>query len=108
MSPMISSFKTLIDQWPHPDADVDDALASVRAFARDVGITVNNAKQMRRRDTIHSSHWLAIVSAARERGMHGVTLEALAAISADRGRGQSECSADCDNRGLSASVQSAA
>lgn len=80
---MISDFKSIIEAWPpHPDADVSDPLASLKAFASDVGVTLNNVKQMRRRNAIHGSHWLAVVEAARARGIDGITLRLLAELGA--------------------------
>lgn len=82
---MISDFKSLIEAWPpHPDAAGDDPLAALRAFAADIGVSLNNVKQMRRRNAIHGSHWLAVVEAASMRGVNGVTLQLLAEFGARR------------------------
>lgn len=82
---MFSDFKSLIEAWPpHPDASEGDPLAALRAFAADIGVSLNNAKQMRRRNAIHGSHWLAVVEAASMRGVNGVTLQLLAEFGARR------------------------
>lgn len=82
---MIADFKTLIEAWPpHPDAAEGDPLAALRAFAADIGVSLNNVKQMRRRNAIHGSHWLAVVEAASMRGVNGVTLQRLAEFGARR------------------------
>ena len=58
----------IINKWP-----------SLSAFADDLGIQYGTAKAMRRRGTIPSEHWLAIIIKASERKIEGVSLEVLAA-----------------------------
>jgi hypothetical protein len=48
----------IIDQWP-----------SLGEFAKDAGVSYGAAKQMRRRNSIPAEHWLAIITAAKARGM---------------------------------------
>jgi hypothetical protein len=71
---MFSSFQTLIDAWP-----------SLADFAADIRISENTAKGIRRRDNIPSAYWADAVIGAAQRGIEGVTLEALAALAKARG-----------------------
>ena len=54
------------------------------AFAADVGVLENTAKQMRKRDSVAPEYWDAWVSGARARGRHDITYERLAKIVAAR------------------------
>lgn len=54
------------------------------AFAGAVGITANHAAVMRSRGFIPPEYWQATVRAATERGIGGVTLEALAGLAERR------------------------
>lgn len=70
---MSESYKQLIDRWP-----------SLEAFAQDVRVKCNTAKQMRLRDSVPSEYWLEMVASAERRQIAGVTLDALATIAAAR------------------------
>lgn len=55
-------------------------------FADDISVEYGTAKAMRRRSSIPPAYWTAVVSKAAERGIKGVTYEALAlAVAADEG-----------------------
>lgn len=71
---MVTSLPDLIDLWPKP---------RVANFARDLGITVEHAAAMKRRNSIPAAHWRAVVAGAEARGIEGVTLELLADLAAD-------------------------
>lgn len=58
----------LISRWP-----------TLADFASDLGVAYGTAKAMRRRGSIPPEYWMRAVSKASERGIDGVTLEALAA-----------------------------
>ena len=58
----------LIDFWP-----------SISVFAEDLGIAYGTAKAMRRRGSVPSEHWIAMVDAARARALVEVSLDSLAA-----------------------------
>lgn len=64
---MFQSHKHMIDAWP-----------DLTAFAVDIGVSYNTAKQMRRRGSVHSDHWWSMIAGARARGIEGVTWEAIA------------------------------
>lgn len=57
----------IISLWP-----------SLSDFADDLGIQYGTAKAMRRRDSIPPEYWIAVTDKAKERGLDGVSLEALA------------------------------
>jgi hypothetical protein len=57
----------IISLWP-----------SIAAFADDIGVSENTAKQMRTRNRVNAKYWPAMVAGAQVRGIKGVTLEALA------------------------------
>lgn len=57
----------IINLWP-----------SLSDFASDIGVQYGTAKAMRRRGSIPSEHWLCMTAKAAERGISGVSLEALA------------------------------
>jgi Holliday junction resolvase RusA-like endonuclease len=75
----MNTFSNLVDLWPTP---------SLTLFAVDVGVPVQTASSWKRRGSIPSRQWLAVVRAAEARGIEGVTVEALARM-AD-GRSQQE------------------
>lgn len=62
----------IISRWP-----------SVSAFASDIGVEYGTAKAMRRRSSIPPGKWVLVVEKAAERGIAGVTYEALALAAAD-------------------------
>lgn len=71
-----SSFRELIDLWPHP---------SIGAVAEDLGVPYGTVQVMRHRDSIASEHWAALVDGARRRRFEGwrtVTIEMLARLKA--------------------------
>lgn len=61
----------IISQWP-----------SLSEFAADIGVEYGTAKAMRRRSSIPPQYWVTIVAKAAERGVKGVTYEALALAAA--------------------------
>lgn len=67
----MDTFRTLIERWP-----------SLSAFADDIGVIYVTAQGMHRRGSIPSEYWAAVVEGATKRGIAGVDLEILAAISA--------------------------
>lgn len=71
---MPDSFRSVISRWP-----------SLADFADDIGVVENTAKQMKKRDSIPHVYWACVVTGAKQRGLKGVTLEALAQL-ADRRR----------------------
>lgn len=67
-------------QAPGPLQDHRDVIAlwpDLAAFAADIGVATNTAKQMRRRNSIGDAHRAAVVAAARRRGFKGVTFQFL-------------------------------
>lgn len=64
---MFTSHKQIIDAWP-----------SLEDFSGDAGVSCNTAKQMRKRNNIHSEYWPNIVAGAARRGIVQVTYKALA------------------------------
>lgn len=70
----MDSFAALIGHWPKP---------SVSNFASDLGIPVEHAAAMKRRDSVPPGHWERLVAGAERRGIQ-VTLEVLAGLAASR------------------------
>src|SRR5688572_7489513 len=68
------SHKQIIELWPNR-AD----------FARDVDVSYQTARQWHARDGIPVRYWPAVIEAARERCLDGVTLEVLVASKAAAG-----------------------
>ncbi len=68
----ISSFADVIDLWP-----------SAEALAGDIGVRPGLPPVWKHRRAIPSKHWLAVAEAAAQRGIAGVTVDALAALAAD-------------------------
>lgn len=60
-------------------ADLINLWPSISEFAADLSVEYGTAKAMRRRSSIPSEYWLAVVRSAEARGIVGVSLEALAA-----------------------------
>lgn len=67
MSNVPASISSLIDHWP-----------TIGEFASEVGCGYEAARQMRRRDSIAPEHWQKVISAAKRRGISGVSLGWLA------------------------------
>lgn len=67
MSNVPDSISSLIDHWP-----------TIGEFASEVGCGYEAARQMRRRDSIAPEHWQKVISAAKRRGISGVSLGWLA------------------------------
>jgi hypothetical protein len=65
-------------------ADIINRWPTLTDFANDIGVAYGTAKAMRRRDSIPSEHWVAVVARASEREITDVTLEALAHAAAAR------------------------
>lgn len=63
-------------------ADLINLWPTIVAFAGDIGVNYEAAKGMRRRGSVPSGYWRAMVVAARERGIEGVTYERLAEMAA--------------------------
>ena len=69
--------------------DVFVAFGGPRRFAAALGIKHFHAGTMKSRGSIPPAYWSDLVSAAQERGIEGVTLEALAEVAkAKRPEGQ--------------------
>ncbi|HLP67381.1 MAG TPA: hypothetical protein VK181_07665 [Rhizobium sp.] len=64
--------------------DIINSWPTLTDFANDLGVAYGTAKAMRRRGSIPSEHWLAVVSGAEARSIPGITLEALAKAAAAR------------------------
>lgn len=65
-------------------SDVIRALGDPPGFARAVGVAESHARTMKARDSIPPEYWQALVAAAHERGVEGVTLDLLAGFAARR------------------------
>jgi len=61
---------------------------SISEFARDIGIKPTHATAMKTRGTINPDHFPAIVAAAKQRRISGVTLETLHEMRAATLQGQ--------------------
>lgn len=53
-------------------------------FAEAIGVEESHARTMKARDSIPSTRWAATVSAARDLGIEGVTLELLANLESEK------------------------
>jgi len=71
--PGMQTFTDIIDAWP-----------SRQILAEDLQVGVTKIAVWRHRRSIPPAHWLALVEAARHRGVNGVSLEDLARIAAER------------------------
>ena len=71
---IISSVRELQGSWP-----------TYAAFARDVGVSEGAAQQWRLRKSIPPEHWSAVIRAATERGVKGVTIESLLNMRTNQG-----------------------
>ncbi len=67
----MNTFSSIIGLWP-----------SATALAEDLGENPVTVRAWAQRNSIPGDRWLLIVSAARRRGIQGVTLEVLARIAA--------------------------
>lgn len=65
-------------------ADIINLWPSLSDFASDLALEYGTAKAMRRRNSIPPNHWRTIVEKADERGIDGVSYEALADAAAAR------------------------
>ena len=65
-----SDHRAVIDLWPN-----------LQAFARDIRVSYDTAKQMRRRNSIADRHRQAVVEAAEARGFSGISFELLTSTS---------------------------
>lgn len=70
---MPKSFSAIIALWP-----------SLSDLATDLGVGYESAKAYKRRNSIPSEHWSALIKAADKRGIEGITAERLAALAANR------------------------
>lgn len=61
-----------------------DDLGGSAGLADILGASVGTASAMKTRDVIPPAHWDAVVRAASERGLNGVSVETLARLYADR------------------------
>ena len=77
MIPHMKSVEALIALWPAP---------SMATFARDCDVEWMTAHQWRRRRHVPPEYWVQIVASAKARKIKGVSIERLAAISAQRTR----------------------
>lgn len=82
MSLIYDSHRTVIDAWPR-----------LSDFATDIGVAYGSAKAMRRRNRIPLEHIHAVVEAARQRSIDGVTAELLVKLAADAASERDEVSA---------------
>ena len=65
-------------------SSIIDSFGGPAQFAVALGITANHAGVMKARNSIPPEYWSRLVAAAAERGIDGVTLEALAAFAERR------------------------
>ena len=63
-----------------------DALGGPAVIGRGVGITTEHAAAMRRRGSIPVSYWPKLIESAAQRGVSGVTYDALVALHSQRKR----------------------
>ncbi len=65
-------------------SDIVDDLGGAAPFAALLGIPESHARTIKARDSIPPEHWPRVVEAARERGIDGVTFEALSEMRSAR------------------------
>lgn len=58
-------------------SDIIGLWPSIADFSRDLGVSYESAKAMRRRSSIPGHYWKTVVGAARLRGFTQITYEAL-------------------------------
>jgi hypothetical protein len=73
---MVNSFQELIDAFGGP-----------AKFGRAIGVAPNTAKQMRRRNSLAVTRFPAVVQAAQDRGLTGVTMKRLVELATERKQG---------------------
>jgi hypothetical protein len=66
-------FRAIIDYWP-----------TYSLLSKELGLTPDAIKQMRRRDRIPACHWLALIRAAEQSGYPEIELAHLAALAQER------------------------
>lgn len=71
----MNSFSDIISAWP-----------SAAELGRDIGVTGLVVRTWRARGSIPSEYWIAIIRAAKDRKIKGVTLECFARMAAEKGR----------------------
>lgn len=64
-------------------ADLTDQWLTAAEFARDIGLKPSHAGVFKIRGSIPVEHWPAIIKAAADRGIEGVTAESLMALHTD-------------------------
>jgi hypothetical protein len=64
-----------------PDAIID-AFGGPKLFGAAIGVSRNHAGAMKTRGSIPPEYWPALIAAAKERGIEGVTAESLMEIAA--------------------------
>lgn len=73
----MQTFAQVIDKWPDP---------SPVTLGEDIGVPAGTVRQWRNRNSLPDRVWKATVTAARKRGIAGVSLELLADIAAREAR----------------------
>lgn len=68
----MNSHRQIIDRW-----------GNRAAFAREVGVDYQVARQWCNRNSIPSEYWMDVVNAAQRRGFPDISLDLLATIKAD-------------------------
>lgn len=63
-------------------AEIIDAFGGTGGFAAALGISQSHARVMKCRNSIATRHWAALVDAASNRRIGGITFEALARLTA--------------------------
>lgn len=63
---------------------VIDAFGGPAKFGRALGIPASHAGVMKHRESIPAEYWPAVVKAASEKGIDGVTFEGLALLAATK------------------------
>lgn len=72
-----------IDSIPKSVPELIDAFGGATRFAEVIGKIPSTASEMKRTGAIRVPYWPAIVAAAAERGIKGVTLESIALMHID-------------------------
>ena len=71
---MTQSVSELIELWPEP---------RTTNFGKDIGVTVEHAATIKRRNSIPVRFWPKVLEGARERDIQGVSYEVLVSIHQD-------------------------
>lgn len=74
---MVNSFAELIDTFGGP-----------AKFGRAIGVAPNTAKKMRSRNSLNVTRFPAVVQAAQDRGIPGVTMKRLVELATERKQGE--------------------